>query len=112
MIIVEASLEINSGFDLKRYLSLLDDAERLYRRESSSGDREEVVGEIDVVLDFEEYLPRRRRSFKKLGDELYLMVSCLPFTEANEVLGTSLPTTESHTAGSLVMARLCHIPIG
>jgi CBS domain containing-hemolysin-like protein len=71
---------------------------------------EEVVGEIDVGLDFEEYLPRRRRSFKKLDDDLYLMDSRYPITEANEVLGTSLPTTESHTIGGLVMARLRHIP--
>ena len=71
---------------------------------------EEVVGEIDVGLDFEEYLPRRKRRVEKLDEEVYLMDSRFPISEANEVLGTSLPATESHTIGGLVMARLRHIP--
>ncbi|MGD8714867.1 MAG: hemolysin family protein [Desulfobacterales bacterium] len=71
---------------------------------------EEVVGEIDVGLDFEEYLPRRKRRFEKLNEEIYLMDSRFPISEANEVLGTNLPATESHTIGGLVMARLRHIP--
>ncbi len=71
---------------------------------------EEVVGEIDVGLDFEEYLPRPKRRFEKLDEEVYLMDSRFPISEANEVLGISLPTTESHTIGGLVMARLRHIP--
>ena len=71
---------------------------------------EEVVGEIDVGLDFEEYLPRRKRRFKKLNEAVFLMDSRFPISEANEVLGTSLPATESHTIGGLVMARLRHIP--
>jgi putative hemolysin len=71
---------------------------------------EEVVGEIDVGYDFEEYLPRRKRVFEMLDEDVYLMDSRLPISEANEVLGTSLPATESHTIGGLVMARLRHIP--
>ena len=71
---------------------------------------EEVVGEIDVGLDFEEYLPRRKRKFEKLHENVYLMDSRFPISETNEVLGTSLPATESHTIGGLVMARLRHIP--
>jgi CBS domain containing-hemolysin-like protein len=71
---------------------------------------EEVVGEIDVGLDFEEYLPRHKRRVEKLNEEVYLMDSRFPISEANEVLGTSLPATESHTIGGLVMARLRHIP--
>ena len=71
---------------------------------------EEVVGEIDVGYDFEEYLPRPRRIFEMLDEEVYLMDSRLPISEANEVLGISLPATESHTIGGLVMARLRHIP--
>ena len=73
---------------------------------------EEVVGEIDVGYDFEEYLPRRRRNFEMLDadQEVYLMDSRLPISEVNEVLGLSLPATESHTIGGLVMARLRHIP--
>ena len=71
---------------------------------------EEVVGEIDVGLDFEEYLPRRKRRFERLDEEVYLMDSRFPISEANELLRTSLPATESHTIGGLVMARLRHIP--
>ncbi len=71
---------------------------------------EEVVGEIDVGYDFEEYLPKRKRVYEKLADEMYLMDSRLSISETNEVLGTSLPTTEFHTVGGLLLARLRHIP--
>jgi putative hemolysin len=71
---------------------------------------EEVVGEIDVGYDFEEYLPRRKRGFEMLGEETYLMDARLPISEVNEVLGASLPIGESHTIGGLMMARLRHIP--
>ncbi len=71
---------------------------------------EEVVGEIDVGHDFDEYLPRRRRIFEMLDENVYLMDARLPISEANEVLGVSLPATEFHTLGGLVMARLRHIP--
>ena len=71
---------------------------------------EEVVGEIDVGYDFEEYLPRRKRIFEMLGEEVYLMDSRLPISEANEVLGTNLPATEAHTIGGLVTVRLRRIP--
>ena len=71
---------------------------------------EEVVGEIDVGYDFEEYLPRRKRIYEMLDEETYLMDARLPISEVNELLGTSLPAVESHTLGGLVMARLRHIP--
>jgi CBS domain containing-hemolysin-like protein len=71
---------------------------------------EEVVGEIDVGYDFDEYLPKRRRVFETLGEEVYLMDSRLPISEANEVLGVNLPAKESHTLGGLLMTRLRHIP--
>lgn len=72
---------------------------------------EEVVGEIDVGYDFEEYLPRRKRIFEMLDEETYLMDARLPISEVNELLGTSLPAVESHTIGGLLMARLRHIPV-
>jgi CBS domain containing-hemolysin-like protein len=72
---------------------------------------EEVVGEIDVGYDFEEYLPKRRRIFEMLDEETYLMDARLPISEVNEVLGASLPIGESHTIGGLMMARLRHIPV-
>ncbi len=71
---------------------------------------EEVVGEIDVGYDFEEYLPKRKRVYEKLAEEIYLMDSRLSISEANEVLGIYLPTTEFHTVGGLVLARLRRIP--
>ncbi|MEA2079076.1 MAG: hemolysin family protein, partial [Pseudomonadota bacterium] len=71
---------------------------------------EEVVGEIDVGYDFEEYLPRRKRIFEELGEETYIIDARLPISEANDVLFANLPAAESHTIGGLVMARLRHIP--
>ncbi|MDZ7750984.1 MAG: hemolysin family protein [Gammaproteobacteria bacterium] len=71
---------------------------------------EEVVGEIDVGLDFEEYLPKPKRIYETLGDDAYRMDSRMPISEVNEVLGISLPANESHTLGGLVMARLKRIP--
>ncbi len=71
---------------------------------------EEVVGEIDMGYDFEEYLPKQRGKVKKLDDGVYLVDSRLPLSEANELLGIELPAKESYTVGGLVMARLRHIP--
>jgi len=71
---------------------------------------EEVVGEIDVGYDFEEYLPRRKRTFEVLDEETYIIDARLPISEANDVLFANLPAAESHTIGGLVMARLRHIP--
>ena len=72
---------------------------------------EEVVGEIDVGYDFDEYLPpRRRRNVDTLAEGVYLMDARLPISEASEILGVELPATEFHTIGGLVMARLRHIP--
>ncbi len=71
---------------------------------------EEVVGEIDVGYDFEEYLPRHRRSFEELAEDTYMMDSRFPVSEANEILGISLPTTEIHTLGGLILSRLRRIP--
>ncbi|MGD8311661.1 MAG: hemolysin family protein [Gammaproteobacteria bacterium] len=71
---------------------------------------EEVVGEIDVGYDFEEYLPKRKRILEMLDEEIYLMDARLPISEVNEVLGISLPIGESHTIGGLITARLRHIP--
>ena len=71
---------------------------------------EEVVGEIDVGYDFEEYLPRYRRGFERLDEEAYLMDSRLPISEVNEVLDLNLSAKEFHTVGGLIMARLRHIP--
>lgn len=71
---------------------------------------EEVMGEIDVGYDFEEYLPKRKANFEKLDDEVHLLDSRLPISEVNELLFTSLPVKEFHTIGGLLTARLQHIP--
>ena len=52
---------------------------------------EEVVGEIDVGYDFDEYLPRRKRIFEMLDEDVYLMDSRLPIWEANDILGIREP---------------------
>ena len=72
---------------------------------------EEVVGEIDVGYDFDEYLPRRRRVYEMLDEEVYLMDSRLPISEVNDALEIHLPLKEAHTIGGLVMNRLRRIPV-
>ena len=71
---------------------------------------EEVVGDIDVGYDFEEYLPRRRHIFEKLEEGVYLLDSRLSVSDVNDILETNLNTKNSHTIGGLVMAQLGHIP--
>lgn len=71
---------------------------------------EEVVGEIDVGYDFDEYLPRRPRVMVAIADGVYLLDSRLAISEVNEFLELDLPTTDFHTIGGLMMARLRHIP--
>ncbi|RRQ21578.1 hemolysin family protein [Thiohalobacter thiocyanaticus] len=71
---------------------------------------EEVVGEIRVGYDFDEYRPRRRAHYRRLGDGSYEVDSRLSVGDVNELLDTDLPTSEAHTIGGLVEARLRHIP--
>ncbi len=71
---------------------------------------EEVVGDIDVGYDFEEYLPRRKRVFETLDDDCYLVDSRLSVSEVNDLLEINLNTKLSYTIGGLVMNQLGHIP--
>ncbi len=71
---------------------------------------EEVVGDIDVGYDFEEYLPRRKRVFETLDDESYLVDSRLSVSEVNDLLEINLNTKVSYTIGGLVMNQIGHIP--
>ena len=71
---------------------------------------EEVVGDIDVGYDFEEYLPRRKRSYERVSPDEYLVDSRLSVSEVNDLLETSLNTRVAHTIGGLVMNQLGHIP--
>ena len=71
---------------------------------------EEVVGDIDVGYDFEEYLPRRKRALETLADKSYLVDSRLSVSEVNDLLEINLNTKVSYTIGGLVMNQLGHIP--
>ena len=71
---------------------------------------EEVVGDIDVGYDFDEYLPRRKRVIEQVGEGKYLMDSRSSVSEVNDVLEINLNSRVSHTIGGLVMAQLGHIP--
>jgi len=71
---------------------------------------EEVVGDIDVGYDFEEYLPRRKRAIETLDDNSYLVDSRLSVSEVNDLLEINLNTKASYTIGGLVMNELGHIP--
>ena len=71
---------------------------------------EEVVGEMRVGYDFDEYRPRQRAHYRKLGDGKYELDSRLPIGEVNELLGIDLPPAVAHTIGGYVEARLKRIP--
>lgn len=71
---------------------------------------EEVVGEIEVGYDFDEYHQKRKRHYQRLDQGLYVFDSRVPISDLNALLGIDLPATEFHTAGGFVEARLRHIP--
>lgn len=71
---------------------------------------EEVVGDIDVGYDFEEYLPRRKSGSEQLDNGAYLIDSRLSVADVNEILEINLNTKSSHTIGGLMMIWLGHIP--
>ena len=71
---------------------------------------EEVVGDIDVGYDFEEYLPRRKRSLEQIDENSYLVDSRLSVAEVNDHLDINLTTKLSYTIGGLVMSQLGYIP--
>ena len=57
----------------------------------------------------EEYLPRQIRKCEKIADGKYLMDGRLSIHEVNDVLELDLPTTEFHTIGGMIVARLHHL---
>lgn len=71
---------------------------------------EEVVGEIDVGYDFDEYTPKKRHRLEEVEKDVYVMDARVPISEANEVLGASFSDREAHTMGGLITARLRRIP--
>ena len=71
---------------------------------------EEVVGEIDVGYDFDEYSPKKRHQLEEIESDVYVMDARIPISEAVEVLGVHLSDQDAHTVGGLVTARLRRIP--
>ena len=71
---------------------------------------EEVVGEIDVGYDFDEYSPKKRHQIEEVESDVYVMDARIPISEAAEVLGVHLSDRDAHTVGGLVTARLRRIP--
>ena len=71
---------------------------------------EEVVGEIDVGYDFDEYQPKRRLYIEHEDDDTHLMGGRTPISEVNDILHLNLPVLEAHTIGGFVANRLRRIP--
>lgn len=73
---------------------------------------EEVVGDvINVGYTFEGHLPRHKYNIEALESGGYLMDGRVPITEASAALEVSLPSSEAHTVGGMVISHLRHIPV-
>ncbi len=71
---------------------------------------EEVVGDINVGYDFDEYKTPRQFFVDEVEDSVYLMSARTPITEINDALHIKLPISDAHTIGGLVSHRLRRIP--
>ncbi|QYZ64635.1 MAG: hypothetical protein OI74_13765 [Gammaproteobacteria bacterium (ex Lamellibrachia satsuma)] len=71
---------------------------------------EEVVGEIDVGYDFDEYHPKKRAYIEHEDENSHLMSGRMPISEVNDTLYVHFPVEEAHTIGGLIISRLRHIP--
>ena len=71
---------------------------------------EEVVGEIDVGYDFDEYNPRKRAYIQHESENIHLMSGRTPISEVNDILYAHFPAEEAHTIGGLIGSRLRDIP--
>ncbi len=71
---------------------------------------EEVVGEIDVGYDFDEYNPRQRVYIEREDQDAYVMGGRTALSEVNDVLHLQLPVGEAHTVGGFIVNQLRHIP--
>ncbi|PLY16094.1 MAG: hypothetical protein C0631_04865 [Sedimenticola sp.] len=71
---------------------------------------EEVVGEIDVGYDFDEYQPKQRIYIEHESETSHLMNGRMPISEVNDILYAKFPVEEAHTIGGLIVSRLRHIP--
>ena len=72
---------------------------------------EEVVGEIDVGYDFEEYKPRKHRNLiKEVGEDEYLVDGRTPISQINDELHLNLPVALAHTVAGVIINQLRRIP--
>ncbi|MBF0454913.1 MAG: HlyC/CorC family transporter [Magnetococcales bacterium] len=72
---------------------------------------EEVVGEIDVGYDFDEYHPKRNRTvIEQEGEDEYVVDGRTPMSQINDALHTQFPLGEAHTVAGLILNRLRTIP--
>ena len=71
---------------------------------------EEVVGEIEVGYDFDEYHPKPRIYIEHESENSHLMSGRTPISEVNDILYVKFPVEEAHTIGGLITSRLRHIP--
>jgi len=72
---------------------------------------EEVVGEIDVGYDFDEYHPKQRNYIEHESEDSHVMSGRTPISEVNDILYAKFPVEEAHTIGGLIISRLLHIPV-
>lgn len=71
---------------------------------------EEVVGEIDVGYDFDEYHPKRRNYIEHESENSHLVSGRTPISEINDILHVDFPVEEALTVGGLIVSRLRNIP--
>lgn len=71
---------------------------------------EEVVGEIDVGYDFDEYHPKKRMYIEHVDENTHLMSGRMPISEINDILYAQFPVEEAHSIGGLIVTRLRNIP--
>jgi CBS domain containing-hemolysin-like protein len=71
---------------------------------------EEVVGDIDMGYDFDEYHAKRQYFIEPEGEQAFVMSGRAPISEVNDKLHIKLPVGEAHTIAGLVITRLRRIP--
>ena len=74
---------------------------------------EEVVGEIDVGYDFDEYESHRSKQrimIKEVGSQQFLVDGPTPISQINEELHLNIPMEAAHTVAGLIINRLRTIP--
>ncbi|MFC2161222.1 hemolysin family protein [Acidobacteriota bacterium] len=71
---------------------------------------EEVIGRIDSDIERGGVSEKKKISYEKLDEDVYLMDSRISISEINEILGIELQSTKFYTVGGLVAAQLRRLP--